>query len=87
MIMYARPVLYLNGDDLRKLPLTERKALLKKLIADTDVQFSESFEVDGREMYAHACKTGLQPYTKRIAHRGIWVEPWPAGRKRPSNKC
>jgi bifunctional non-homologous end joining protein LigD len=54
MIMYARPVLYLNGDDLRKLPLTERKALLKKLIADTDVQFSESFEVDGREMYAHA---------------------------------
>lgn len=29
--------------------------LLKKLIADTDVQFSESFEFDGQEMFKHAC--------------------------------
>ena len=43
-----------------KLPLCERKALLNKLIADTDVQFSESFEVDGREMFKHACRNGLE---------------------------
>jgi len=37
-------LLYLNGYDLRKLPLFERKATLKKIIAETDIQFSESFE-------------------------------------------
>ena len=48
IVMVAFDLLYLNGYDLRKLPLIERKALLKKIIAETDVQFSESFEVDGR---------------------------------------
>src|ERR1700730_11442010 len=43
-VMVAFDLLYLNGYDLRKLPLIERKALLKKIIAETDVQFSESFE-------------------------------------------
>jgi len=43
LVMVGFDLLDLNGYDLRKLPLFERKALLKKLIADTDVQFSESF--------------------------------------------
>src|SRR6476659_6470115 len=60
IVMVAFDLLYLNGRDLRGLPLHERKAVLKKIIADTDVQFSESFEVDEREMYKCACKTGLQ---------------------------
>jgi bifunctional non-homologous end joining protein LigD len=60
IVMVAFDLLYLNGHDLRKLPLFERKALLKKIISETDIQFSESFEVDGREMYKHACKTGLE---------------------------
>jgi bifunctional non-homologous end joining protein LigD len=46
--MVAFDLLYL-GYDLRKLPLVERKMHLKKLIAKTDIQFSESFEVDGTE--------------------------------------
>ena len=58
--MVAFDLLYLNGYDLRKLPLSERKALLQKTIAKTDIQFSESFEIDGREMYKHACKGGLE---------------------------
>ncbi|MFK4525201.1 hypothetical protein ABIF90_003182 [Bradyrhizobium japonicum] len=29
-------------------------------LADTDVQFSESSEIDGGEMFAHACKVGLE---------------------------
>jgi bifunctional non-homologous end joining protein LigD len=32
---------------------------LKKLVAKTDIQFSESFEVDGPEMYKHACSVGV----------------------------
>jgi bifunctional non-homologous end joining protein LigD len=44
IVMVAFDLLYLNGYDLRKLSLVERKALLKKIIAKTDIQFSESFE-------------------------------------------
>src|ERR1700727_3059719 len=39
IVMVAFDLLYLNGHDLRKLALIDRKALLKKLIADTDIQF------------------------------------------------
>ncbi len=46
IVMVAFDLLYLNGHDLRKLPLFERKALLKKIIDKTDIQFSESFDVD-----------------------------------------
>jgi len=66
IVMIAFDLLYLNGCDLRGLPLHERKAVLKKIIADTDVQFSESFEVDGREMYKHACKTGLEGVVSKL---------------------
>jgi bifunctional non-homologous end joining protein LigD len=47
IVMVAFDLLYLNGYDLRKLPLVERKEHLKKLISGTNTQFSESFEVDG----------------------------------------
>ena len=60
IVMVAFDMLYLNGYDLRKLPLVERKALLKKLIAKTAIQFSESFEVDGPELFKHACSIGLE---------------------------
>ena len=66
IVLIAFDLLYLNGYDLRTLPLFERKGLLKKIIAQTDVQFSESFEVDGREMYKHACKTGLEGVVSKV---------------------
>src|ERR1700755_473554 len=66
IVMVAFDLLYLNGYDLRKLPLFERKALLKKLIAETDVQFSDSFEVEGGEMFKHACKTGLEGVVSKV---------------------
>ena len=65
IVMVAFDLLYLNGYDLRKLPLLERKKLLKKIIADIDVQFSESFEVDGREMY-NACSIGLEGVVSKV---------------------
>jgi bifunctional non-homologous end joining protein LigD len=65
-VLVAFDLLYLNGYELRKLPLIERKAHLKKIIDGTDVQFSESFEVDGREMYAHACKVGLEGVVSKV---------------------
>src|ERR1700758_4364141 len=66
IVMVAFDLLYLNGYDLRKLPLYERKALLKKNIDGTDLQFSESFEVDGGEMFKHACKTGLEGVVSKV---------------------
>jgi ATP-dependent DNA ligase len=45
IVMVAFDLIYIDGRDLRSLPLFERKALLKKIVADTDIQFSESLEV------------------------------------------
>jgi bifunctional non-homologous end joining protein LigD len=66
IVMIAFDLLYLKGYDLRKLPLHERKSLLKKLVDKTDIQFSESFEIDGREMFKHACKTGLEGVVSKV---------------------
>ncbi|MBR1271619.1 non-homologous end-joining DNA ligase [Bradyrhizobium sp. AUGA SZCCT0222] len=66
IVLVAFDLLYLNGYDLRKLPLMERKAHLKKLIAATDIQFSESFETDGREIYKHACKVRLEGVVSKV---------------------
>jgi bifunctional non-homologous end joining protein LigD len=66
IVLVAFDLLYLNGYDLRKLPLIERKALLKKLLAKTDVQFSESFEVDGPAMFKHACGIGLEGVVSKV---------------------
>jgi bifunctional non-homologous end joining protein LigD len=41
------------------------------------VQFSESFEVDGREMYKHACVTGLEGVVSKVRD-----SHYPIGRSR-----
>src|SRR6187200_3608545 len=66
IVLVAFDLLYLNGHDLRKLPLIERKTHLKKVIQHTDVQFSDSFEVEGAEVFAHACKVGLEGVVSKV---------------------
>jgi bifunctional non-homologous end joining protein LigD len=66
IVTVAFDLLYLNGYDLRKLPLVERKSHLKKLIAKTEIQFGESFEVDRPEMYKHACSVGLESVVSKV---------------------
>jgi bifunctional non-homologous end joining protein LigD len=66
IVLVAFDLLYLNGRDLRKLPLVERKAVLKKLIEKTPIQFSESFELDGQEMLKHACRVGLEGVVSKV---------------------
>jgi bifunctional non-homologous end joining protein LigD len=66
IVLVAFDLLYLNGRDLRKLPLVERKAVLKKLIEKTPIQFSENFELDGREMLRHACRVGLEGVVSKV---------------------
>ncbi|WP_441268101.1 non-homologous end-joining DNA ligase [Bradyrhizobium sp. 215_C5_N1_1] len=66
IVLVAFDLLYLNGRDIRKVPLLQRKAALKKIITGSDVQFSESFEIDGREMFTHACKVGLEGVVSKV---------------------
>ncbi|MGY8706008.1 non-homologous end-joining DNA ligase [Bradyrhizobium sp. 18BD] len=75
IVLVAFDLLYLDGRDIRKLPLFQRKAELKKIVGGTDIQFSESFEIDGREMFAHACRLGLEGVVSKV--RG---SAYPAGR-------
>jgi bifunctional non-homologous end joining protein LigD len=66
LVLYAFDLLYLNGFDLRKAPLFERKALLRKMIAETAILFSESFETDGSAMFKQACKMGLESVVSKV---------------------
>lgn len=63
MTYYVFDLMHLNGDDLRPLPLTHRKAALLKLLgkkSDGPLQFSESIEEPGPLLIKHACKLGLE---------------------------
>ncbi|RZN14777.1 non-homologous end-joining DNA ligase [Bradyrhizobium sp. Leo121] len=77
IVLVAFDLLYHDGYDLRKLPLSTRKAELKKLVAGTDIQFSESFEVDGRAMFEHACRVGYEGVVSKVAD-----SPYVSGRGR-----
>jgi bifunctional non-homologous end joining protein LigD len=53
--LVAFDLLYLNGYDLRKLSSPTRKAALRKLVAGTNIQFSESLTLT-----AGRCSSTLQ---------------------------
>jgi bifunctional non-homologous end joining protein LigD len=90
IVLVAFDLLYLNGYDLRKLPLTERKSNLKKLIVKTDIQFSESFEVNGPHLAAY--RAARQPSPARNFRNGrlsaYWGLDWRGGSSvRPDRPC
>ncbi|MDW9984836.1 ATP-dependent DNA ligase [Sinorhizobium meliloti] len=55
-------VLYLDGRDLRRLPLRERRRLLEPLVAGREgaVRLSEEVQADGDEFFRVACAHGLE---------------------------
>ncbi len=61
LVYYIFDVLWLDGKDLRKEPLHERKKLLKSIIRDDNIiRLSETFEVKGTEFYESARRMGLE---------------------------
>lgn len=59
----AFDLLYLNGEDIRQLPLTERKALLQEVIKQLDdkaVQYSNHVMKDGEKLFKKAREKGLE---------------------------
>ena len=59
---FAFDILWLNDEDLRKLPLVERKARLKKLIGTRQSAFLyvDHIEEKGRIVFEHACRLDLE---------------------------
>jgi bifunctional non-homologous end joining protein LigD len=54
-------ILWLNGKDLRNIPLAERKEVLKSLLPQSDViRLSDAFEVAGADFFAAAKRMGLE---------------------------
>jgi bifunctional non-homologous end joining protein LigD len=54
------------GATLRRLPLHARNRFLKKIIAGTEVQFGETFEIEGQEMYRQPCKIALEGIVSKV---------------------
>ncbi len=58
---YLFDLLYLNGYDLREVPLVHRKGLLKKAFEFRDpLRYAQHRERDGEAYYAEACRKGLE---------------------------
>ena len=51
-----------NGEDIRRKPFAERKAILRKVLQRTrrGIQYVEHTEGDGVEMFKAICKLGLE---------------------------
>jgi bifunctional non-homologous end joining protein LigD len=60
--LVAFDLLNLDGDDLRRHPLEERRDRLQRLVAAgvAGIRFSEAIEAEGAVVFAKACKMGLE---------------------------
>src|SRR3569623_436376 len=72
LTFFAFDVMYLDGYDLTKVKLVDRKALLRNLLtpvvtASSAVQFSDSFEGDAQVLYDHATEIGLEGIVSKRA--------------------
>ena len=71
MIYYAFDLLWLDGLDLRREPLVDRKEKLRDLLQGLDEQgqlrFSEHFHESGKVMLEHACRMGLEGVVSKRA--------------------
>jgi bifunctional non-homologous end joining protein LigD len=78
---YAFDLLLLDGDDIRRSPLRERRERLGRLLrkAKPGIRLSEHIEADGATVFAHACKLGLEGIvSKRVdaPYRGGRARTW-----------
>ena len=78
VVYYIFDILYCDGHDLRKVPLIERKKLLKRIL-DTDslVRYSDHEVEKGRELYELARDRGLEGIVGKQIHAA-----YPEGRTR-----
>lgn len=85
-VFYLFDLLYLNGRDLRALPLIERKAMLELLlqVAPAPLRYSSHFPERGALVLRHACRLSLEGIISKRADA-----PYRSGRGRAwvKSKC
>jgi bifunctional non-homologous end joining protein LigD len=71
LVFYAFDLLYLDGYDLRQVPLVKRKALLAQLLGgpsrNSAIQYSDHVEGDGQGIYDLASEQGLEGIVSKRA--------------------
>ena len=72
LVFYAFDLLYLDGWDLRAVPLVKRKGLLAQLLAGhvsgrSAIQYSDHVEGDGQGLYDRASELGLEGIVSKRA--------------------
>ena len=83
MVYYLFDLPYLDGRDLRKLPLIERKRRLRELLEASgkgrrgSIRYSDHVEGQGEAFFEQACRTGLEGILAKRA-----ASPYHAGRGR-----
>ena len=62
VFLYAFDLLELNGEDLRPVPLEQRKARLRKVLIrrKVGIVYNEHLDGDGTRIFQHACRLGLE---------------------------
>jgi bifunctional non-homologous end joining protein LigD len=80
---YAFDLLWLDGRDLRSLPLVDRKAELERLVpADSRLLYVKHLEADGTGLFAAACQNDLEGIVGKWKHG-----PYLDGRDRNTTWC
>lgn len=78
-VYYVFDLLYLDGEDLRKATLADRKAVLRLLFDDLHqggvIRFSDHLDEDGATLVRHACRMGLEGIISKRAD-----QPYRSGR-------
>jgi len=80
IILYAFDLLHLDGEDLRKETLLDRRACLKTLIsenAESRIQFSEGFVGNGAALFKACAELGLEGIVSKHA-----LAPYRSGRSK-----
>ena len=80
-VFYVFDLLYLDGYDLRELPLSERKRVLEPVVAGGPplIRFSQHFIEDGGVVFRHACQLGLEGIVSKVVdapYRSGRIKSW-----------
>ncbi|MEO7383071.1 MAG: DNA ligase D [Paracoccaceae bacterium] len=85
-VYHVFDLVYLDGYDLRQLPLIERKSLLRDLLTGRSaiLRYSEHLDENGATVLRHACRLGLEGIVSKLKDA-----PYRAGRSKSwvKSKC
>ena len=72
LVYFVFDVVYLDGYDLRKTPLHERKRVLRGIVGDDIplIRYSPDVEGSGADVYQQACKLGIEGIVSKEAGSG-----------------